>query len=791
MELMIDGLRCDLNPQKSLKLGWSVEALHRAEAQRQGVALTLELPATPTNDRILGNARTPHLAERFNHALHRAEIRVKGALLLEGVVRLLAVAPSAPRNLYRIEIRGGAADWAEVAARQGLDALPIDFSARLMPETIAASWSGEQLVRFLPIAYDDYRAPYAAGSLLAVEQLLTVDDFYPFLHLRSLLEAIFTQAGYTLSSSLLGDGLFESLYISGAYPTSDVTARKRRMDFLARRTADTEATANTLGRVYASPFVAANTVGNLVDAYLPNTPDQEGNLLTDCFSTNGCFTLEQGEILFRPLSEVEVGFEYHLHYRTDYRILTRHRLQGFDSIYLDQGADFHFELSNRFVDRREELTAGQSYCLVIFDYASGESYRLCLSSGEEAARLTVRSGVVTLASTAATESPTLERLNPSTEQWEPYEGDWALYDGYIGERGTTEAEVVIRTAAERVGPTSPKSFRRIYLYGAEPGMTLQLKRGTSLRPCFSPRPAYGEQLTWCDLARHSFRQSELVDAVSHLFDLCIFTDESLRRVYLEPRGTFYGAAPTVDWSDRLLQGGLRIEESDHEQHEARRYGYRTDDGLLQRLNEELDEPFAEWVATSPSKATLMGEQELRNPLFTPTLGQVGAFEGAPSAIVPHVGNRDLAEGIEQFSFSPRILSYVGMRSLPEGERLGAPAPEGSYPLAAFHLPEDGSGGGFTLCFEDRDGAQGLHRFHEEHEAELRAAQRLCATLHLIPDELEGLRHRSTEHTVGLDARFRFRLEGEAIHGRLERIESYDPEREIAQCRFTLLADDRP
>lgn len=792
MELRIDNQQGDLTPGTSVSLGWSSDSLKSVEALREGLSITLELPSTPINDALLQEARLPHGAERFNFSLHRAQITQEGVPLFEGVARLRSCSPQDLSHCYRIELRGGAADWAKMATRQRLDTLPILFDKPLLPSTICDSWGDrDEVVRFLPIASDDYRAPYAEGSMRAVEQLLSVDDFHPFLHLKSLLEAIFVRAGYTVESDFLQSDFFRSLYISGAYPSSDTAMRKKRMDFLALRSRSNSAVADATGRVYATPFMAVNTVGNLVDAYLPNTPDEEGNPLQECFSTNDCFRVEEGEILFRPLTELKAGFEYHLRYRTDYRIQTRHCLAGFDGVYLGEGADYRTELPNRFVDRREELIAGQQYRIVVFDHRAGESLRLRLGEGEVVKLFSSRSELVTLPSAGAVGTPWLERLNPSTNHWEPYTGDWALYDGYVEECGTTEAELRIRTAAEPLGPTSPKYFRHIYFYGAEPGMTFTLLKGSSLRPTFSSRPGYGERLTWSEISCHDFRQAELVEAVAHLFNLRIFSDEEQRVLFIEPYGDFYEQEQAVDWSDKVVSEAIRIEQSDAREHEACRYGYLRGDGAVERLNQTLESPFGEWLSPRESMATLEGEQEVRNRLFAPTLNDGGHFEGAPSALVLRVGNRDREESVERFEFTPRIVSYRGLKPLPVGEWLGAPVPEGVYPLAAFHLPKGDGEVGVTLCFEDRDGVPGLHRFHDPSEEVCNRGEELLLTLRLGADEFEALRHRSTADAVGLDALFLFRLGEENVRCRLEAIESYEPLQGRARCRFSLLNDDRP
>lgn len=790
MELRIDNQPCDLPADLSIRLQWEGPAELTAESLRTGQSLKIDLPATPTNDAILSDARIPYAPERFNRSLHRALLIQNGVTLFEGVVRLWSCRPEEPEACYRIELRGGAASWAKAAAQGELNDLPITYEGELLPDRICASWSDAEPVKFLPIRYDDYRAPYAEGSLLPVEQILSVDDFYPFLQLDPLIRAIFTQAGYTIESHFMEGAWWRSLYISGAYPSADCSARKARMDFCACRTAPVEASANELGRAYCSPFMVVNSVGNLADAYRSGTLDTEGNLLTECFSTNGCLTMEEGELLFRPLSAIEAGFEYHLHFVSDYRILTRDRLQGFDTLYLGTGAEYHFELANRFVDCRTVALAGVQYRIVVFGHTAGSSYRLT-QAGEEVAQFGERTTLVVPTLDAEQQALTLELLDPTSGEWVAYSGDWALYEGYVQERGTTEAELTIRTAPESLSPTSPKRFAQIYLAGAEEGMKLKLMQDCRIRPTFTPRPAFGATLTWADLTCHGVRQSELLDAVAALFDWVIFTDEKQRKVYIEPYGDFYASEEVVDWSSRQVAGSLEIEESDHLEHEARRYGYRPTDGEVLRLNQELEAPFGEWVAKSTSLATLEGEEDRRSKLFAPTLNQSGHFEGAPSALVPTVGNRDDMSSVEELSFSPRIVGYLGLKSLPEGERLGAPAAAGSYPLAAFHFAGDAETEGFSLCFEERDGVEGIFRLHEAREAVRERGRNIRVELRLSAEEIEGLRHRATSSSAGVNSLFRLRHGAESLRCRLCTVESYNPAAGTASCRFCALNDDRP
>lgn len=787
MELKIDGKVCEVTSSESASRSWSSTSLRSIAAQREGWEVEISLPITPANSQLLGHPDQPHMVERFNHSRHTATLSWEGTTLFTGSAHLISSNPSTPEAGYRLRIRGGTADWAHTAATSQLDELPIDFSMSLTPERIVQSWSEESPVRFLPIRYDDYQTDYAEGSVMPVERILSTDDYHPFLHAATLVRKIVEQQGYTLRSAFVESDFFQELYVSGAYPERNVEALQRRLDFLARRTADGTTTANSSGRVYAVPHQTAHSVGNLVDAFTPQATDEEGNVLSDCFTANNSLKMEDGVLLYRPGCEAEVGFEYRLSYTTDYRILSRTRLTGFDSLSLGSNADFRFELANRFEDRRSELTAGQNYRLIVFGHTEGETYRLLLGDGSLVAEFASRTASVSLP--AAGEPGTATLYHREDGVWSPWEGDWALYDGFITECGTTEVELTLRTSPEPLGPTTPKYFNNIFFYGAEPGMSFTLHKGSRLTPFFSSRPGLGSVVDWSNVTALGITQGELLEALGHLFNWRIFTDEEQRVVTIEPAERFYETEECIDWSSRMVKSDLAIEESDCEEHGIRHYGYIEGDGTVERFNHREGEHFGRWSVLMDSTATRSGVERLTNPLFSATLNEAGGMEGAPSALIPVVGNRDDMESIDTLHFTPRILRYRGLHPLPAGERWGYPAAEGYYPLAAFHFAGDDHSEGFTLCFEDREGLPGLHRFYDDELCHRNLARRLRATLRVEPFEAEALWHLAEAGSPGLNATFRLRLEGEPVKGRLERIERYDPASGIIRCSFTLLCDD--
>lgn len=400
-------------------------------------------------------------------------------------------------------------------------------------------------MKFFPIRRDEYPQRNSPTDLLPAQRLLTVDDYHPFLHVATLVETIFGEAGYRIESRFMESELFRSLYMSGAYASRDTAALAARMGFFARRLSSATAKADYSGRVAANPNTALNSVGNIVETATPQTPDADGEPVPGLSNNGGCFGFDRGNIVFTPTTEVSAGFEYYLKYTTDHVIQSRQRLKGFDSVYLGTGADMRFSLANRYEDRRGGIAQNRSYTAIVFDHAEGRQYRLSYTRNGTADTLwsefAARTAQVVTPAAGSVANPVLQVR--SGTRWEPYAGDWALYDGYIAERGETTVELRVRTAAERLSPSSPKYFNRIYFHGAEEGMSLTLHKECSLQPRFSSAPGYGSAITFADVARHRIRQSELLEALQHLFNLRFHTEQATRTVRIEPADDFFAAGP--------------------------------------------------------------------------------------------------------------------------------------------------------------------------------------------------------------------------------------------------------
>lgn len=381
-----------------------------------------------------------------------------------------------------------------------------------------------------------------------------------------------------------------------------------------------------------------------------------------------------------------------------------------------------------------------------------------------------------------------ERLEVlGSDGWKPYDGDWALYAGYVGEEGETTVEIRVRTASERVSPAQPRYFDQIYFAGAAPGTPITVHRECSLRPLFLPGPGFGSSLSFPDVAQVEIRQIELLEALAHLFNLRFYSEEGRKVVWVEPEEEFLGAGPEADWSDRTdFSQPVEMKDLALELHEERTWCYREGDGTVRRADAETGETLGSWSVRIDSQATLVGPETRRNPLFAPSLCSAGHYLNAPSALILQVGDRDDAEQGQEVT--PRIVRYAGMHPLPEGERWGYPSGEAAYPLAAFLFDGDSDGEPFTLGFEDRGEARGLHRYYDRQVRREATRERISLALRIDPDEFAAL---LAPGSGAPDIRSVFRIDtGRGIvRATLRSIGEYDPEAASVRCTFDRLCEE--
>lgn len=215
--------------------------------------------------------------------------------------------------------------------------------------------------------------------------------------------------------------------------------------------------------------------------------------------------------------------------------------------------------------------------------------------------------------------------------------------------------------------------------------------------------------------------------------------------------------------------------------------YKSGDYATEQYNEQRATTLGCWKVENPTYGAKDSTKRVYNPLFTTGVNKCGQYAIAPSASIHQVGD-SAAEGAMDAPFTPHIVQYVGLRPLPKGEQWGYPINDSYYPLAAFFFEGDGFTEGFSLCYEDRDGVLGLHRYFDKAAERMASRQRLTLTLRLTPAEMCRLLEAEGSFASVRDT-FRLDILGESSLYRLESLKSYDYSRQCAECTFIRLTND--
>lgn len=787
IELWIDDKRCDIEKLPTIPIDFDIKKLTSVEGERSGRTIELILPTTAANNAVLGSSRDIYAVSRFNMEHHTAKVRRGGVEIFNGTAYLISTTISGGNDDgYKLRIREGGAEWIESVVYGKLSDLDIPFEADYNLSTIAESWEGENAIRFLPV----WRGGEVFGhssELMPIEHVMLTDDYHPFISVAAMVKAMFAKLGYTLHSNFLDSELGQSLYMSGDYMRGDVSASKSKCNFFARRSEPVTATADSLGRVYATTSMVAHSVGPIVDNADPEMVDSDGVQMVECFNTYNAFSKNQGgNICFTPKIAVKVGFLLHLEYTTEYRIVSREKFAGFNTVIGLNGLHMRFPLANTFKDHRNSLSANWRYRAVVFDHVDNREYQLVAiyPNGDiyNMGQWSSRSASVETSTTTPTTARLYYRDN-ATDGWSVYQEDWALYTGHVTEEGTVDVVMDIRFPTQEVAAGEEFLLDKFWFGGAEMGMKITIGNGTTLQPYFTAAPGYGSTLKFEDIAPRDIRQSELLAALGEMFNLAFFTDRERKEVHIEPLESIY-RDEVVEISNIIDHSrGVEIADCGIGTPQTHIFLYKEGDRASEKFNTENKTTLGRWSYRNPLYGTTEARETMGESLFTTTVNTTNVVSLAPSASLMQVGDTGGQNESADGSFSPHIVCYRGMRPLPEGECWVASDTFYSYPYAAFVDNED-----INLGFEQRNGIDGLRTYHLPELRRQTEGQRvvldICPT---IAETASILTENGPKPSILTT--FRFKIQGESSLYRIVKIDDWNTESGVIRCTFERLLKD--
>lgn len=783
IELYIDNTRMEVPEETELKISVSEEQL-RAPSQTEEVQYPIRIPMTPANRLALGHTEQVLSIPLFNHKKHPAKVTAAGATLVLGYAQLLDCETDAEgTGWYRISLIVPRPLWIDDTSEALMRELDSDYEEVISGEMVEASWASDSLVKFFPVQRDRYDQA-ESDTEVPPTRILTYEDYHPFFHIKTLLERIATRSGYRIASEFMDSDYFRSLYMSGYYPSKNIELIKSRMNFLSGRFETASATANDYGTIFTTPYVPSNTLGNLVDTADPYEM-KNGKRIEGAFNNGGCFKKTDLRPAFVPSQDVVAGFEYRLRFRSNFRVVSQTRMKGFTQIRLEDGATHEFGQVNKLKNQKNGTDRTGEFSVVIFGFDPQTSYRLTLYYTDSTS---VQVVVVTAESQITTgkilDHAVLEGRTGSGNYSEVT--DWALYlsQDYREATQNVETDITLRSTPTLRKKGQPCYFDLVTFRGADPGTALTLLADTTIRPIFFVNPMVGSTVTLSELLAHEQTQITLFEALAHMHNLRIYTDELSRTIYIEPQFMFLNGNKEIDWTDKIDRSKpIVTEEMGAGRNRTEAYLYTDEDGSVMRWNEDNKKKFARWETSIKNAYAKTKEKKFINPFFAPSLDVAGTFPQAFSASLIKAGDRDRSAGSSDdgdLNFAPKVVRYLGMRNLPDGESWGWPSYGSQYPLVMFHSDKSDY---FTLCFDDYEGQLGLNNYYKPEYEVVNNGKRVTLFLNLTPSDMEAILYPNSLHH-DFRGQFVFRIRGEKIRCRLFEVADYDPSRQKStRCVF--------
>ena len=239
-------LICDLYEDEEIPLSLSVDNFKNVAEKIQSYSKDFNLPATKRNNKIFGNifeiTRTVANPYDFNpYVQTRAVLKQDGLILFEGSLRLIDIQDREGEISYNVNLYAQTIALADVLKERTFDFINFnELQHTYDKDVIKGSWfangltltnslqagsfagtAGTNVTDVLKYPFVDWthQMLYANGSTgtganLGTPELTSLEQaFRPFIKIKYLIDRIFSDAGYTYSSSIFNSTAFGKLFM--------------------------------------------------------------------------------------------------------------------------------------------------------------------------------------------------------------------------------------------------------------------------------------------------------------------------------------------------------------------------------------------------------------------------------------------------------------------------------------------------------------------------------------------------------------------------------------------------
>ena len=795
MRLFIDEKKADIDPNTAVSLNFDDKEFNIDTMGDHICEIKIKLPMTENNAKIFGYAYDPNEEVLFNNEIHSMSLQKNQATIFAGTLMLNNCTqngyPKIDNGYFNCTLRR-AYSWIHQIKQKMFNEIPIVYNEKFTALTIEKSWENGNIIRFLPVRRDRFHSSRTSNTFVRYEQMIAAHGYHPFIHVRSIIESMINQSGYTLNSEFLNNDLFNSLHISGNYiQKTDTTANmKKNIDFCAARLTNKEALADKYGYVYATPLDPQNSFGAIVETANPNETI-DGYKAVGVFNSNNTFSMDGGVPTFDPKAQIDVAFEYNLSFNSEYEIASRKFLCGFDTIKMDDGLEFNYKIPNSFTDHKKTLINGQKYWVKLFG-KSVTNYNVFIryttegktntpNQTETAFKLiTTITGTHTEPITFACSEKIVE-VEIYSQEGIKYSDDWALYNELNPNKGSIDIGLIFRTNFEEIKASKHKLLHDISFGGAKQGMKFTIGRKTSVRPILLPHPGINADINFKEVAAHQIRQVKFLEAITQLFNLRFYTDFVNKIVCIEPRDMIYQQKNIVDWTNKVdTQKQIIVAEMGSKLPREVTKIYRDGDGEVAKYNITNRCVYASWKKIFNKYVSNVFSEKEYNTIFTATRSISNEIKSAPSASIIHAGDRARHSTLldEELNFCPKIVAYVGLVPLKDGEHWGYPSYGDKYPYVTFYdINRD-----ISLRFDDEN-TKGLHKYFDKEYLTEEYSREITINIWLNPHDIEAFADTNNEG-ANFRSLFIIKIGDEKHRLRIKKIENYNPNSgESTKCTF--------